>query len=125
MSLSRFIPSRDSRRYEALREIGCLACVIARYKNHCGPIEMHHIVDKGYRKHSGGNSATIPLGKYHHQGTPLMDRTVTWMRNMYGPSMALESKEFARVYGSQRELLAKANEMIGSGNAVVETQEMI
>jgi hypothetical protein len=37
------------------------------------------------------------------------------MRMMYGPSMALESKEFARIYGSQRELLGKVNEMLRVG----------
>ncbi len=44
-----------------------------------------------------------------------MDRTVTWMRNRYGPSLALESKAFAERYGSQRELLAKVNEMLSEG----------
>lgn len=60
--------------------------------------------------------ATIPLGEWHHQGYPKYDLTVTYMRAMWGPSMALESKEFARVYGSQRELLAKVNEMLRTGN---------
>ena len=104
--------NRDQRRYEAMREIGCLACWIDGYKTPCGTVEMHHIVDKGYRKHSGGNQATIPLGKWHHRGEPLMDRTVTYMRHMYGPSMALEKRAFNEHYGSQRELLAKVNELL-------------
>jgi hypothetical protein len=106
--------SRDAKRYAALRRIGCIACVIGGFPQHCGPVEVHHLVDKGYRKHSGGNLATIPLARYHHQGIPFMDRTVTWMRSVYGPSMALESKEFARVFGSQRDLLAKVNELLTS-----------
>lgn len=105
-------PSRDVRRYEALREIGCLACLIGRHTIPCGPVEIHHLVDNGYRKHSGGNQATIPLGPWHHRGVPIDPKyTVTYMRHLYGPSMFYESKEFARVYGSQRELLSKVNVM--------------
>jgi Recombination enhancement, RecA-dependent nuclease len=107
-------PSRESARFDALREIGCIACRIGGLSNPCGKLTIHHLVDGGYRKHSGGHQATIPLGEWHHQGYPLMDRTATYMRNMYGPSMALESKEFARVYGSQRQLLAKVNELLGT-----------
>lgn len=107
--------SRDQKRYDALRRIGCLPCVLDGQACYCGPIEIHHIVDNGYRRLSGGNQATIPLGRFHHQGIPFMDRTVTWMRNMYGPSMALESKAFAKRYGSQRELLAIVNERLRIG----------
>ena len=104
--------SRDAKRYEAMRDIGCLACLLSDMKSQCGKVTMHHLVDKGYREHSGGNQATIPLGEWHHQGIPLMNRTVTWMRNMYGPSMALESKAFAELYGSQRALLAEVNKLL-------------
>lgn len=104
--------SRDLKRYNALIGFGCIACVIGRYKGEGGRIEIHHLVDKGYRKHSGGNQATIPLCEWHHQGTPFIDRTVTWMRGMFGPSMRLESREFAKTYGSQRALLAKVNELL-------------
>ncbi|HXN96007.1 MAG TPA: Ref family recombination enhancement nuclease [Candidatus Acidoferrales bacterium] len=104
--------SRDLKRYEALRELGCIACHHERGAAHILPAEVHHLVDKGYRKHSGGNQATIPLCHWHHRGEPIMNHSVTWMRGMFGPSMFHESKEFARVYGSQRELLAKVNELI-------------
>ena len=111
-------PTRDETRYAALREIGCVACVLSDMKTQCGKLTMHHLVDKGYRKHSGGNQATIPLGEWHHQGIPFIDRTATWMRNMYGPSMVLESKAFAELYGGQRELLAETNRLL-SGNTSV------
>lgn len=103
--------SRDQRRYERLHTIGCIACVISGHLA-CGKLDMHHLVDKGYRKHSGGNQATIPLGAWHHRGEPFMDTTATQMRLKFGPSMAHESKEFARIYGSQRELLARVNGLI-------------
>lgn len=113
MSLTR-IPtgSRDQKRYEALAEIGCIACLIARNPTQCGKVSMHHLVDKGYRAHSGGNQATIPLGVWHHMGHCHEGYKVGHMRMMYGPSMALERVTFNHLYGSQRELLARVNEML-------------
>jgi hypothetical protein len=107
-------PTRDEKRYAALRQIGCIACVLKGYTFPCGHPEIHHLVDKGYRKHSGGNQATIPLGPWHHRGEPRIDYTATEMRAIWGPSMFAESKEFARLYGSQRDLLAKVNELLAS-----------
>lgn len=105
--------NRDLRRYEALRELGCVACRLEKWHGNL-PVEIHHLVDKGYRKHSGGNQATIGLCTWHHRGEPIMGHTLTWMRGIYGPSMRLESREFARVYGTQRELLARVNEMLSA-----------
>jgi hypothetical protein len=104
--------SRDLQRYERLRALGCVACLIGNYKTQCGPTEIHHLVDKGTRKHSGGNQASIPLGQYHHQGIPFMDKTVTFMREVYGPSLRLESKAFTELYGTQRALLARVNALL-------------
>jgi hypothetical protein len=110
--------TRDQRRYEQLMRIGCIACHIdGRYSQG----DVHHIVTNGYRRLSGGNASTIILCPWHHRSVCPDDLTVTYMRAMWGPSMALESKEFARVYGSQRELLARVNSIItgnrGVGNA--------
>jgi Recombination enhancement, RecA-dependent nuclease len=110
--LIRIGESRDAKRYKALLRIGCIACLIGGAPYACGRITIHHIVDKGYRKHSGGNLATIPLGEWHHQGIPYMDVTATFMRAMFGPSMELEKREFAKTYGTQRELLARVNEIL-------------
>lgn len=107
-------PTRDQRRYERLHVIGCIACVLGGHLA-CGKVEMHHLVDKGYRKHSGGNQATIPLGAWHHRGEPFMNTTGSQMRMKFGPSMFHEAKEFARVFGTQRELLARINEMLSEG----------
>jgi hypothetical protein len=111
--LIRIGESRDAKRYQALRAIGCIAC--RQESPSIGtllPAEVHHLVDKGYRKHSGGNQATIPLCHWHHRGEPIIDHSVTWMRSMFGPSMRLESREFAKTYGTQRELLARVNAML-------------
>jgi hypothetical protein len=103
----------DQRRFEKLRELGCIACRIALALSPCGHTEIHHLVDKGNRKASGGHVATIPLGRWHHQGIPFIDRTVGYMRANFGPSMRLQSKDFRAAYGTQRELLARVNAAIG------------
>jgi hypothetical protein len=108
--------SRDQQRYDALRKLGCIACHIDGYRG--VPSDIHHLVDKGYRKHSGGNQATIPLCPWHHRSVPVGDFTLFYMRSVRGPSMALESKAFKERYGSQRELLAKVNELIGSASGI-------
>lgn len=98
-------------RRQALIEHGCIACSINGFW--AGPAESHHIVDKGYRKHSGGDEATLPLCAWHHRGEPWIDFPVSYMRERFGPSMALEAKTFAVEFGTQRELLAKVNDTIG------------
>lgn len=102
------------RRFVALRELGCIACSINGFW--AGAPEIHHLVDKGYRKHSGGDEATLPLCAWHHRGEPWIDFPVSYMRERFGPSMALEAKLFAQEFGAQRELLAKVNEMLSEGN---------
>lgn len=102
----------DQRRYDKLHEIGCIACRIAKNPTPCGVLEIHHLVDNGYRALSGGNQATLPLARWHHRGVPLDDTTNKSMREIYGPSMFHESKRFRATYGSQRELLAMVNALI-------------
>lgn len=102
--------SRDQRRYDALRNLGCIACHLDGYLG--VPPDMHHLVDKGYRKHSGGNQATLPLCPWHHRGEPPTDFTVAYMHSTRGPSMHWHGKEFTHRYGSQRALLALVNEKI-------------
>lgn len=102
----------DQTRYDALTRYGCICC-----KMHGLPfgwhVEIHHIVDKGYREHSGGDAATIPLCRWHHQGTPVrMDLSVKFCTQMYGPSLAVSKRAFVARWGTERELLAKVNEAI-------------
>lgn len=99
-------------RREALLKLGCIACNINGF--FAGHAEAHHIVDKGYRKHSGGDEATLPLCAWHHRGEPWIDFPVSYMRERFGPSMALESKTFAVEFGTQRELLAKVNDLLST-----------
>lgn len=94
---------RDLKRYSKLVEYGCVCCKILGVYS---VPEMHHIVDRGYRKHSGGNASTIPLCPPHHRGhsTPID----------IGPSLANGSKPFAAHWGTERELLAMVDADIGA-----------
>lgn len=102
----------DRARYQQLKMLGCLACRINDNGLWCGAVECHHIVTNGYRKLSGGNQASLPLGIYHHRGQPLFGTTVTRMRVIFGPSLFNESKAFHERYGSQQNLLILVDELL-------------
>jgi hypothetical protein len=76
------------------------------------PTEVHHLVDRGYRKHSGGHDATIPLCSWHHRGLQLYQWIKAEMVAKYGPSLALEKRKFAAKYGTERQLLARVNSVL-------------
>lgn len=102
----------DQKRLDVIHRLPCMACV----QEGCAqpsPTEAHHLVDKGYRKHSGGHQATLPLCGWHHRGEPVFGDSCASMRAYYGPSLAIEAKAFARNYGKQRELLANIDKLIG------------
>ena len=69
--------------------------------------EGHHIVDKGYRKYSGGDESRLPLCAWHHRGLCVDGITTSEMIYKYGPSLALHKKTFIDTYGTERELLAR------------------
>jgi hypothetical protein len=98
-------------RYRKLVEYGCVACKIELGRYHMP--EIHHIVDKGYRKHSGGDAATLPLCEWHHRGVHLMPNSTDGdMTETYGPSLAHSKKGFQMRFGTERELLALVNKEI-------------
>ena len=102
----------DRERMAAVRELGCIACSIDGYQIAWSPIEVHHLVDKGYRKHSGGHQATIPLCQWHHRGVLPKGFTTGTATAAFGPSMALAKRHFNERYGTQRALLEMVNEQL-------------
>jgi cytochrome c551/c552 len=98
----------EIRRFEALVAHGCVACHLVGREG-CGRVEVHHIVDNGYRRLSGGHMATLPLGSYHHRGQLPKGMGRREAHVLYGPSLADGSKKFAARFGSQRELLERVN----------------
>lgn len=95
-------------RLEALASMPCKACQIEEVPQP-SRTEIHHIVDKGYRKHSGGHDATLPLCGWHHRGEPKQGFSSVLMRGYYGPSLALHKRDFVGHYGTERELLEAVN----------------
>ena len=100
----------DELRFERLQEIGCIACYLDGSPGEPG--DIHHLVDKGYRKHSGGHRATLCLCQWHHSGKPRMGFSKKWMAEKYGPSLAENKKAFVAHYGTERELLVKSDALI-------------
>jgi len=97
-------------RHEALREMGCICCW--NFHGRKMWAEIHHIVDKGYRRHSGGHDATLPLCSWHHRGVNAFGFTAAQMTADFGPSLALSKREFVRVFGTERQLLETVNAML-------------
>ncbi len=97
----------DEDRLERLHAMPCMCCV-REHKSQTSPTEAHHLVDKGYRKHSGGHQSTIPLCEWHHRG--LCEGPPDKMLFTHGPSLALHKRLFIETYGTERELLEKVNE---------------
>ena len=90
-------------------DIHSLPCICCKLEGVDQPFrtEAHHIVDKGYRKHSGGDESRLPLCAWHHRGVCLDYKTGSEMLFEYGPSLALNKKLFVATYGTERELLAR------------------
>ena len=102
----------DQKRYEALIHIGCICCRLQE-STCCGPVEVHHLNLGGKAgQRRLGDDYTIPLGAWHHRGTPYWMETKSRMRTLFGPSLALQSKLFRERYGTDETLLAKTNELI-------------
>ena len=89
-------------------------CVCCQKENVCQPnkTEIHHIVDKGYRRLSGGHDSTIGLCQWHHRGISLEGMTNSEMLFKYGPSLELNKRTFIKTYGTERELLARLEESV-------------
>lgn len=102
-------------RLDAIHAMPCIACEIeadwAKARNETPlnqPLrtQAHHLVDKGYRIHSGGHSATLPLCGWHHEGDLAYPLSSREMRTLHGPSLKLHKRDFVPTYGSERDLLA-------------------
>ena len=101
------------RRFARLQRIGCVACLQESISSQA---DIHHIVDKGYRKHSGGDDSTIPLCPYHHRGLLPDGMSLADAEQMYGPSLALSKREFVTRFGSERALLLFVDHLLEQMN---------
>jgi hypothetical protein len=104
----------DKQRLEAIHNLPCIACEIedelrGRYIEQPNKTTAHHIVDKGYRRLSGGHKSTLPLCEWHHMGYRLLTHDFVDMSAKWGPSMEHEKKKFIARYGTERQLLVRVN----------------
>jgi hypothetical protein len=90
------------RRLDAISKMVCVACSIAGQRQP-NRTEVHHLVDRGSRRLSGGHDATIGLCGWHHRGAiPPRPK----MQLARAPSMALQKRAFVERYGTERDMLA-------------------
>lgn len=98
-------------RLDRIHAMPCAACIQNTLPQPF-PTEAHHLVDKGYRIHSGGHMATIPLCGWHHRGDQIYPLTQREMFQLYGPSLATRKRDFVAQFGNERELLELTNQRL-------------
>lgn len=89
------------KRFDALKEMGCICCRKAG-SGWVGP-DIHHILDAGRRI---SHDDTIPLCPYHHRGVQSDFGTYV------GPSLADGKKPFEAYWGEQTDLLKEVNKLL-------------
>jgi hypothetical protein len=101
----------EQARLDAIHAMPCICCHLMGIEQP-SKTEAHHIVDKGYRKHSGGHAATLPLCAWHHRGDVLGcgryadPPTIANVERAIGPSLQGNKKLFVKKFLTERELLA-------------------
>lgn len=108
------------KRFKALRYIGCLACETNGKSGIAQvplwwpmKVEIHHQNTDGKAgQRRLGDEFTVPLCGWHHRGVHLTNFTRKMMTLNFGPSLASESKRFRTMYGTDLEMLARANKLI-------------
>jgi len=115
----------EQARLDALKQMPCI-CREAEGLSQPSPTELHHLVHNGYRKHSGGHMATIPLCGWHHRAHQVVAglhvATKFQLLGHFGPSLKHQGKKggFTETWGTELELLDKVNaKLIENGLMVV------
>ncbi len=105
----------EQERMNKLKRMRCICCRMNdegawAYLSTGLTVEIHHLVDMGTRALSGGHMATLNLCSWHHDGRGFNGPQHN-LSNIYGPWLK-QRERFRTVYGTERELLAKVNEML-------------
>lgn len=106
-------------RWDAIRDIGCLACRL-RFPNRDVAFicEVHHLTVGG--KHGQlrrGHLSTIGLCPWHHRGITNASGRER-LRRWLGPSYALEPTAFRETFGDDAFLLEAQDQLIASYRAL-------
>jgi hypothetical protein len=98
----------DQERRRKIHAGNCMACEQRGIDlTNTGYVQWHHL--KGRKRHD----LTIGLCLWHHQGRPIDGQTHAYCREYYGPSLAEGSKPFHAEFGSDDQLLALQNVILG------------
>jgi hypothetical protein len=97
----------DQRRFDQIQQIGCVPCLL-RGLGH-NPPDIHHIIDGGRRR---GHSFTYGNCPYHHRGIVPFGHDEKKVKEIMGPSLAKNPKEYHEVFGSEEYLLEVQNMLI-------------
>lgn len=98
----------DLARRERIHAGHCMACIQRGIDvKGQGLVQWHHTAGK--KRHD----LTCGLCCWHHQAIPFFGCTHAEMRETYGPSLHEGSKPFHAEFGSDAELLARQNELLG------------
>ena len=109
--LPRPTPEQQARQ-DAIRALGCIACILEGAPVFCGDPTIHHQTSSG---RTISQDATVCLGLWHHQGVCLDNFMSSKMAVVFGPSLAKEPRRFAATYGNNAELLAIQNAYLENG----------
>lgn len=92
-----------------VKRLCCLACEIEDLPQP-SPTEAHHQNAGG---HAGqkrlGDEYQVPLCGWHHRGVRPVGMSSDAMTHIYGPSLALDSKQFRFAYGDDTAQRAATN----------------
>ncbi len=102
----------EEARFRKLKELGCIACYLSGNGHDGVEPHIHHYLSGGRRI---GHMATIPLCAWCHTGVPFDGVPSSWFLATLGPSFHRHTRQFRERYGSDTELLATVNAMIGEG----------
>lgn len=92
-----------------VKQLECLPCSIENVPQPF-PTEAHHLNMFGLAgQKRRGDAYQIPCCGWHHRALRLPRMTNDGMTAIYGPSLALDSKQFRFAYGTDDQLLALTN----------------
>ena len=87
----------EALRFEGIKEIGC---IVASLRGHRWvPCEIHHTTVGGrHGQKRRGHEYTVGLNPWSHRGVPFNGMTADQCRLLFGPSYALQPREFRELY---------------------------
>lgn len=98
----------DLARREAIHAGNCMACAqIGEDLTNSGYVQWHHTAGK---KH---HQLTCGICLWHHMARPMFVLSHQECRDRFGPSLAEGSKPFHQRFGTNAELLARQNALLG------------